>query len=279
MSGRLILNELIKIFSKWRSYIGFAALAVLMPLVLWGMSRSGISMEHRMGQQLSQSFLFVGSIFNGFLATYLAMNFLWVHIPFLVTLVAGDVVAGEGATGTLRIYLTRPVSRWSVLTSKALATFIYTALLVLFFALMSLGLGTVWLGAGDLVVLHKGILVLPSSMAWARFGLAFIFATEVMCVVAALSFMFSTMVNNGIGPIIGAMAIIIIGLAVGNIPIEFFKVLRPYLFTTYFDLWRMAFYDPIPWAEIGKNSLILLAYTAGFLSVSYAVFIRKDILS
>jgi len=51
------------------------------------------------------------------------------------------------------------------------------------------------------------------------------------------------------------------------------------LFTSYLDIWRKAFYDPIPWGEIGKDLLILGAYTAAFLGISFAVFTRKDILT
>jgi ABC-2 type transport system permease protein len=278
MTG-LIQNELIKIAGKWRSYLGFIAIGVLMPLILWGFSVGGGGIEREMTAKLQDTFIIVGSIFNGLLATYIVMNFLWVHIPFLVTLVAGDVVAGEGAAGTYRLYLTRPVSRAKILLAKLLATYCYTAVLIFFFALMSLGLGSLWLGGGDLVVMHQGILVLPGEEAWLRFGLAFTFATVVMCVVATLCFMFSAMVNNGIGPIIGAMAILIIGLAVANIPLDLFERIRPYLFTSYLDLWRKAFYEPIPWSDIGRDLLVLGAYTAGFLGVSFAVFTRKDILT
>ncbi len=275
----LTYNELVKIFSKWRSYIGFLAIGVFLPLILWGISKGGGGYEQAVENQLKNSFYVVGSLINGFLATHMVMNFLWVHIPFLVALVAGDVVAGEGASGTFRIYLTRPVSRINILSSKLTATFFYTFLLIFFFALMSLGLGTIWLGAGDLLVMHKGVLILPPGMAWARFGLSFLFATGTMFVVAALTFMFSTMVNNGIGPIIGAMALIIIGLAIANIPLTFFEDIKPYIFTSYFDVWRMAFYDPIPWNEIGKSFLVLGLYTIGFLGVSYFIFLRKDITS
>ena len=130
----LIKNELIKISGKWRSFIGFIAIAVLMPLILWGFKVGGGQIHREMTHQLEGVFTTVGTLFNGFLATYIVMNFLWVHIPFLVMLVAGDVVAGEGAAGTFRIYLTRPISRWKILLSKLFATYIYTAILILFFA-------------------------------------------------------------------------------------------------------------------------------------------------
>ena len=274
---KLIKNEIIKIFGKKRSLLGFLALAVLMPLIIWGFSKGASGMEKDLVRQLEGSFIIVGSLFNGFIVTYITMNFLWVHIPFLIMLVAGDVVAGEGASGTFRIILTRRISRFKVLIAKLIATYLYTIIFITFFALMSLGLGSVWLGVGDLVVIDEGILILSQDMAWGRFALAFLFATYVMIVVATLCFMFSSMVNNGIGPIIGAMSIIIIGLAISNIPIDIFEKISPYIFTSYFDIWAKAFFDPIPWKDIGNDVIVLTSYTLVFIIISIIHFIRKDI--
>ncbi len=274
---KLIGIEIIKIFGKKRSLLGFLALAVLMPLIIWGFSKGATGIEQDIVRQLEGSFIIVGSIFNGFLVTYITMNFLWVHIPFLLMLVAGDVVAGEGAAGTFRIILTRRVSRVKILIAKLIATYLYTIVLITFFVIMSLGLGSLWLGIGDLVVFDEGILILPQEMAWARFALAFLFASFVMIVVVTLCFMFSSMVNNGIGPIIGAMAIIIIGLAIANIPIDIFEKISPYIFTSYFDIWQKAFFDPIPWRDIGNDAVVLTIYTLVFIIISTVQFIRKDI--
>ena len=276
---KLIGIEIIKIFGKKRSLLGFLALAVLMPLIIWGFSKGATGIEQDIVRQLEGSFIIVGSVFNGFLVTYITMNFLWVHIPFLVMLVAGDVVAGEGAAGTFRIILTRRVSRFKILIAKLIATYLYTILLITFFVIMSLGLGSLWLGVGDLVVFDKGILILPQEMVWVRFALAFGFATFVMLVVTTLCFMFSSMVNNGIGPIIGAMAIIIIGLAIANIPIDIFEKISPYIFTSYFDIWQKAFFDPIPWRDIGNDAIVLTTYTLVFIIISSVHFIKKDILT
>jgi ABC-2 type transport system permease protein len=274
---KLIGIEIIKIFGKKRSLLGFLALAILMPLIIWGFSKGATGIEQDIVRQLEGSFIIVGSVFNGFLVTYITMNFLWVHIPFLIMLVAGDVVAGEGAAGTFRITLIRRISRFKILIAKLIATYFYTILLIIFFAIMSLGLGSLWLGIGDLVVFDEGILILPQKMAWVRFALAFIFATFVMLVVTTLCFMFSSMVNNGIGPIIGAMSIIIIGLAIANIPIDIFEKISPYIFTSYFDIWQKAFFDPIPWRDIGNGAIILTIYMLVFIIISTVQFIRKDI--
>jgi len=274
---KLIGIEILKIFGKKRSLLGFLALAILMPLIIWGFSKGATGIERDIIRQLEGSFIIVGSVFNGFLITYITMNFLWVHVPFLIMLVAGDVVAGEGASGTFRIILTRRISRLQVLIAKLIATYFYTIIFITFFVLMSLGLGSLWLGVGDLVVFDKGILILAQEMVWGRFALAFLFATYVMIVVATLCFMFSSMVNNGIGPIIGAMSIIIIGLAIANIPIDIFEKISPYIFTSYFDIWQKAFFDPIPWRDIGNDAIVLTSYTFAFIIISIVQFIRKDI--
>ncbi|MFH1851354.1 MAG: ABC transporter permease subunit [Candidatus Neomarinimicrobiota bacterium] len=277
---RLIQNELIKIFSKYRTYISYAAILILMPLVFWGFSVGGSKMEAGMVDQFRDSFIIVGSLFNGFLATYMTMNFLWVHIPFLVILVAGDVVAGEGAAGTFRIYLTRPVSRTRILISKLLATYIYTTSLVAFFLLMSLGLGTLWLGGGDLTVMSRdGIIIYSSAEALLRFLLGFTFALVDLLVVAGLCFVLSSFVNNAIGPMIGAMSVLMIGLAVANIPIDVFEQIKPWFFTTYFDIWQQAFLDPIPWNDITFSLLILGGHLLVFAVLSLIAFNRKDILT
>jgi len=279
MMSRLVYNELIKIFSKYRTYISFGAILILMPLVMWGFSYGGGKMQADITERFKDSFIITGTLFNGFFATYITMNFLWLHIPFLITLVAGDVIAGEGASGTLRIYLIRPVSRIRIIMAKLIATYIYTISVVVFFIIMSLGLGTIWLGSGDLLVMHEGIIIYSSIEALGRFLLGFSFALVNLLVVSSLCFMLSSFVNNGIGPMIGAMSVIMVGLAITNIPIEFFETIRPWFFTSYFEIWRQAFYDPIPWGEIGSGLTILLGHALIFVFVAVITFNRKDILT
>ena len=117
----LIHNELLKIIGRWRSYIGFIGIAILMPLILWGFSYGGGEIHDEYASELGNNFLIVGSIFNAFLATYIVMNAFWIHMPFLVALAAGDAVAAEGASGTFRIILTRSTSRIKILFAKLFA--------------------------------------------------------------------------------------------------------------------------------------------------------------
>ncbi|HIA95069.1 MAG TPA: hypothetical protein EYO16_07310 [Candidatus Marinimicrobia bacterium] len=273
----LIYNELLVITGRWRSYIGFIGISILMPLFLWGFTYGGESIHDQYKSQLGDSFMVVGSIFNSFLATYIVMNALWIHIPFLVTLAAGDAVAADGASGIFRITLIRSVSRLKILVSKLFASYIYTASLLLLCAFWSLGIGSLVLGTGDLIVIDKGILILDQSEAWVRMTLAFSLAILVMCTVATLCFMFSAMVNNSVGPIIGTMFLIIVGYIVIAIPLDFFDKIEPFVFVTYFDVWIDAFKDPIPWGDIIRKLGILIFHSTLFFGIAAVVFLHKDI--
>ncbi|HAB54522.1 MAG: hypothetical protein A2315_16510 [Ignavibacteria bacterium RIFOXYB2_FULL_35_12] len=276
----LISIELSKIFRKWRTYIGFLAIAILVPIIQIAMLVEGEKSINFMTRNLQQSFIFVGNLLNGYLISYAILNALVVHIPFLITLVAGDLLAGEATAGTYRILVTRPVSRFKIVFSKFLGGFIYTNLLVLFLAVMSLGIGLLVFGVGELIVIKNvNILILSRTDVFWRFILAYGFATLSMTVVLALAFLFSSLVENAIGPIVSTMAIIIVFVIISALDIEFFQSIRPYLFTNYMQSWRSLFDDPIDIQDIIKSALVLISHVIFFFGATVFIFNKKDILS
>jgi ABC-2 type transport system permease protein len=276
----MIRIELYKIFKKWRTYIGFLAIALLVPVVEIAMMYEGESSLDFRTRNLQESFIFVGNLLNGYLVSYVILGLLVIHIPFLITLVAGDLLAGEATAGTYRVLLTRPVSRFRLITSKFIAGIIYSNLLVFWLALLSLGLGMIIFGPGELIVIKSSnIIIFAKEDVFWRFILAYAFASLSMCVIAALAFFFSSLVENAIGPIVTTMAIIIVFLVISAIEIEIFQNLRPYLFTNYLMVWRMFFDDPINYAEVIRSSLILAGHIIGLYVITLVLFKRKDILS
>ncbi len=276
----LIRIELLKIFKKWRTYIGFLAIAVLVPIIQIAMLVEGEKGINFMTRNLQQSFIFVGNLLNGYLISYAILNALVVHIPFLITLVGGDMLAGEATAGTYRILVTRPVSRFKIVLSKFFAGLIYTNLLVFFLAIMSLGIGMLIFGVGELIVIKNiNILILARTDVFWRFLLAYGFAALSMTVVLALAFLFSSLVENAIGPIVSTMAIIIVFVIISALDIEFFQSIRPYLFTNYMQSWRSFFDDPIDVQDIIKSGLILTAHIIFFFTATVYIFNKKDILS
>jgi len=276
----LIYYELFKTYAKWRTYIGFIAVVVLIPLVMWAMKVEGGRFIQYQMRTLQNDFFITGNLFNGWIIAQLIMNSLWVHVPFLISLVAGDQLAGEATAGTFRLILIRPVSRARVLNSKFVITLLYTASLVLAIALLSVGLGLLIFGSGDLLSIDRDMLtILPESEMWSRFALAYGLAILSMWVVASLAFLFSSFVENAIGPIIATMAVIVGLLIISNLPVNSFEPIKPYLFTTYENVWQQAFKNPLDWEKIVRSCSILAAYSAGFWLTTLFVFRRKDILS
>lgn len=279
MTG-LIKIELYKIFKKWRTYIGFIAIGLLVAIIQTAMYYEGQKSLDFMTRNLQDSFLFVGNLLNGFFISYLILNMLAVHIPFLITLVAGDLLAGESTAGTYRILLTRPVSRMQVLSSKFIAGNIYTFSLILWLAIVSLGVGAILFGFGELIVIKSSTVIIfdRNDVLW-RFLLAYSFAALGMSVVCSLAFFFSSLVENAIGPIVATMAVIIVFVIVSAINIEIFSSIKPYLFTNYILSWRLIFSDPINTSKLLNAVLILLGHIVLLYGVTAFIFKRKDILS
>lgn len=275
----LIKIELYKIFKKWRSYIGFAAIGLLVIVIVIAISIEGNFYLREINRSLKDNFFFVGNLLNGWLISYILMNFLYLHIPFLIVLVTGDLLAGEGTAGTYRFLLIRPISRFSVILTKYISGLIYVFLLILFLAIFSAGLGIIIFGTGELLVIRDKIMILPENDLLWRFVYAYILAFLSMSVVASVSFLLSSLVNNSIGPIIGTMAIIIFFLVLSNLNFEFMTSIKPYLFTTHFTIWQEVFDDPIDWSSVFYSVKILLIYSAFLFALTYLLFRKKDILS
>ncbi len=277
--NRLVRSELVKLFFKKRTYIGFGIVLLIVPLIEVAMKLEGGRFLTIAMRGLSQDFLFFGNLFNGWFLAHQIMNSLWFHIPLLISFVAGDQLAGEATAGTYRLILIRPVSRTRIFTAKYITTLIYTVLFVFFLAALSIGLAIALLGQGDLIVVTRGILILPESdVAW-RFLIAYLLAAWAMITIASLSFFFSSFVENAIGPIVATMGVLIVFTVVSVIPVELFEIPKRFLFTKYLNMWQKIFQDPVPWDEIKTGILFMGAWTLASVLSAWAVFVRKDILS
>lgn len=275
----LFYHEIIKTFLKKRTYLGFLIILIIVPLVEGAMKIEGGRFRDAALRSLQQDFFFVGNLLNGWVVAHQLMNTLWVHIPLLISFVAGDQLAGEATSGTYRLILIRPVSRTRIFFSKYLTTLAYTIVFVAFLGVLSVGLAVLLMGTGDLLVFDQGILILPGSdVAW-RFFAAYILAGWSMVTIASIAFFFSSFVENAIGPIVATMGVLIVFLIVSVMPVELFTIIRPYLFTTYLNVWQKVFADPVAWGEIWNSCGALGAYSAGLVIGAWAIFQRKDIVS
>jgi ABC-2 type transport system permease protein len=279
---KLFWMETYKTFSRRRTYIGFGFIALIVILTEIVMRLSANEILYRMMKSFQKDFLIFGNILNGWFITAFIMNSLHIHIPFLITLVAGDIVSSEATSGTVRFLLIRPPSRSKIITAKYLTTLLYTIGLVIFLALTCVLLGLLLFGSGDLIMNYQAqlrVVLIPEAQIPVRMFLAFSAAAWSMTVVASLAFLLSTLAENSIGPIIGTMGVVIVFLVLGNFPFDFFRAISPYLFTTYMTFWQRFLDHPIPWQEIAKSALIVGLHSIGLFLIAFVAYNRKDIKS
>jgi ABC-2 type transport system permease protein len=261
------------------TYIGFIAILLFVLVIQIGMFVEGQKLLDFLIKSLSDVFLLEGKLINNYTVSYIILNSLWIHIPILVAIVAGDMVSGEAGRGTFRLLLTRPVSRAKLLTAKYITAQAYAAMLVLFLMFMSMVVGRLFFDTGDMIVLMNTINIFDSSDVMWRFTAAFAYGAVGMWVVTGLAFLFSTLATNSLGPVIGSMSILILFTIMSNFSIGIFEVIKPFLFTTYLGGWQLFFDDPVDWKQIIHATGIMALHISVLYFISLYIFTKKDIKS
>jgi ABC-2 type transport system permease protein len=290
--SRIVYVELYKVFRKPRTYIAFMAIAAIVGLIQLGFYADGDNYIQFGMQSLSDSFDIGGNILNGYLMAYIILQTMLMQVPLLIALVSGDMISGEANLGTLRLLVTKPVSRTMLILAKFTASNIYTIILLIWMAIWSLGISVLVFGANDLLILKSEQVtqILASDVLW-RYVAAFAYACLAMITVSSLAFFLSLFAENSIGPIMATMSIIIVFTILNTLDLPIFSGIKPFLFTSHMLGWK-GFFDVKLNADneqiIGSienirsvliSASILLLHTLGFLFASIIVFKKKDILS
>jgi ABC-2 type transport system permease protein len=291
---QLLQIELFKISKRPRTYISFGFITALILFVQLGLKFDGASyIEFVMGSLKDTLDIPYNYILNGYFVCFVILNLLLIHIPLLVALIAGDAVAGEANMGTLRLLVSKPVSRTSLILAKFAASVIYIATMLLWMAVLALALSALLFGVNDIIVARSNVVeqIQSNDVLW-RYIAAFGFATVALSVVAALALLLSVFAENAIGPIVATMGIVVVLTVLSELQIPVYdKWLKPYLFTSHMLAWKGFFYlkadtenqsingsiENLP--AILRSLGILLLYITGFLNSAVFIFRKKDILS
>jgi len=294
----LLQIELYKIAKRPRTYIAFVAIAAIAFIFQFAFKADGASYLNLMLQTVSESFdLDLQKSMNGYFMCYIILNTLLIQVPILVALVAGDAISGEANMGTLRLILTKPVSRTQIILVKFLASFIFTVLLLVWMAVTALFFSLLIFGSDDMLIFrNKGqesmiLQITQDDIMW-RYMAAFAYAAVALTVIAALAMLLSVYAENSIGPIIATVCIVIVCTVISNMNVPIIdKHVKPWLFTSYLVGWKGFFYiatteDGVPikgsienWAAIRSSLYILFLHIGVLLGITIFVFRRKDILT
>jgi len=279
---QLLRIELYKIFKRPRTFIAFGVITAIILLVQVAMKFGGEEYVGLVMSGLSGTFdAPAGQVLNGYFVCFIILNLLLIHVPILVALIAGDMISGEANMGTLRLLLTKPVSRVQLLLVKFFAAASYTLILLIWVAILSL-LVSIWLFGTNELFVARGLevnILSSSDILW-RYIAAFGFAAVALITVASLAFMFSTFSDNSIGPIVACVSVIIVFTILTQLQIPFYdETVKPWLFTTHMLGWKGFFYVKGEQgvtidgsiensSAILKSGLILLCNTFVFLAVA-----------
>ena len=289
---KLLQIELFKIYRRPRTYIAFAAITAMIGIIQLGLKVDGKAyMEFAMAD-LATSFSFDGNLLNGYFVCFILLNLLLVHIPLLIALIAADMISGEANMGTLRLLLTKPISRTEFVLAKFIAATIYTLSLLVWLAILALFVSMAVFGTDDMFVMknYYAVQIAADDVFW-RYTYAFGFAALAMTTVAALGFFLSIFADNSIGPIVATISVIIVTTILSTMSIPLFDTIKPYLFTTHMVTWKEFFDEKVDLNNVAIkgsiqnperiiNSVIVLSiHIVAFVSASIWIFKKKDVLS
>lgn len=295
---KLLNIELYKISRRPRTYIAFAAIVAIVGIFQFAFKADGESYMALMMQSVEDSFeIDKSKAINGYFMCYIILNTLLIQVPILVALISGDAISGEANMGTLRLILTKPVSRSEFILVKFTASMIFTILLLVWMAVTALFFSLFIFGADDMLIFRvKGeesqiLQIAKDDIMW-RYFAAFAYAAVALTVIAALAMLLSIFADNSIGPIITTVCIVIVCTVISNINVPVIdRNVKPFLFTSYLVGWKGFFYigtsdegEPIKgslenWPAIRNSLGILLAHIVVLITTTVLIFRKKDILS
>ncbi len=221
------------------------------------------------------------SYFNGLTFSLYAFYFgCLLILPIFAATEAGTQLAGDSASGRLRLMLTRPVSRSRIFLWKLCVMLSTSAFLVGCLLAFSLSLGLIFVGWGDLD-LYPGVLQmsarhqhLTQSQALLAFLLAWPAATISLLAPLSFSVLIATWAKNGVNAVgISVSAYLVLYVLA---EIHFFKELRPWLFTSSMSYWRELFREEVNWGEVFEQGARLLGFSCLFLALALRRFRTRE---
>ena len=271
-------NELWKLFGKKRTYIGFGAFLIAQTAMLLAFKYTHWQTDF---EKLLNNNGYFAAEFISVLTVALVMlePQIMLLMPLYVTLVGGDLVAKEAEDGTLRMILSRPISRFRLLLVKWIAGIIFAVVLVLMLGLTAMGFASLLFSWKGMFVFLPGqaFNVLTSHEGLMRFILSHLFLAVNASVMVSVAFMFSCFNMKPAAATILALSFLFVSMVMENIP--FFDRYENWFVTHHFKCWVLIFRDPVPWAQICQSEIILFAISATAFIIGAMAFQVRDIKS
>jgi len=271
-------NELWKLFGKKRTYIGFAAFLMTQTVMLlifkFGRPQQDFARMLSSNGYVASEFISALTV-----AVVMLMPQIILLMPLYATLVGGDLVAKESEDGTLRMILSRPISRVRLLVVKWIAGIIFAAVLVLVLGVTALAFARILFPWKGMFFFAPGMAfsVLPAGDGLARFALAHLFLAVNASAMLSVAFMLSCFNMKPAAATILALSYLFLNVVMESIP--FFDRYDNWFITHHFRCWLMVFQNPIPWSQVFQSEMILFGIGATVFVIGATAFQVRDIKS
>lgn len=267
---RLLVSEIGMVFRRRRN-LALLALLAAAPVAI------GIAVKVSAPHPGGDGPQFLGQVSsNGLFLVFTALTVtLPLLLPLLVGVVAGDAVAGEAGSGTLRYLLTVPVPRPRLLAAKAVGVVVYAAA-----AVAAVGVAGVVAG-GLLFGLHPMTLLSGDTIS---LGLGLVRTAEVIGYVLltlsgflAIGLFISTLTEVPIAAMAATVGVAIVATVLDQVPQ--LGSLRGLLFTHHWLGFGEILRRDVDWATLTSWLGLQLGYVVLFGAAAWARFTSADVTS
>ncbi|MGN9839810.1 ABC transporter permease [Nonomuraea sp. H19] len=266
---RLLGSELGLTFRRPRNLVMLAVLALVPVVIGIGLRLAGDSDDQVGG-------IIQAAMGNSLMLTFVSFSFLVLLLmPVVISVVAGDSIAGEAGAGTLRYLLAAPAGRTRLLAIKYLNAVVFAYAVTAVVALSALLTGLVLFPAGPVTLLSGTTISVADGLLRILIAVGYVGAG--MAALAAIGLALSTFTEVSIGAIAGTMVLVIICQVLRAIPQ--LDPITPYLLPTRFTDFDAVLRSPIDMGALGEGLLTFGAYIVLFGSIAWARFSGKDITS
>ncbi|MFF4379128.1 ABC transporter permease [Kitasatospora sp. NPDC001547] len=266
----LFRSELHLTFRRMRTKVLLGILAVL-PILIGVVVKLNTDSPHEGGG--GPSFI-AQTTQNGLFLVFTALAVaLPVFLPMTVGVVAGDSVAGEAATGTLRYLLVAPAGRTRLLAAKFTAGLVFCLAATAAVAVTALAAGAALFPLGRVTLISGDTIGLGDALLRALL-VALVVAASLAGLVAIGLFV-STLTGSGIAAMAATVGLVVTVQILDAFPQ--LDAVSPFLFSHYWLSFADLLRAPMYWDGVLKDLGLQAAYVAVFGSAAWSRFTSRDI--
>jgi len=270
-TGRLLAAELRLVLGRRRNQVFVAGLG-LVPALL-----GTVLYVTREDPSASQGPGFLTQATNN--GVFLVVASLFMCLPFLlpltVAIAAGDSVAGEASTGTLRYLLVLPVSRTRLLLAKAVGVLAFVAVAITVVAVVGLAVGAALFGLHDVVLLSGTTVPLSEGMLRVLGVVVYVGLSLTGLIVVGL--FISTLTEVPIAAMVATVVVAVVSTILDSLPA--LSAIHPYLLTHYWYGFAGLLSLEVNWNTIGTGLGLQVAWVVVFGSFAWSRFTQSNISS